>query len=725
MAEKLPDKFPTSISGAGLLNLRATFAALGIGTARKLVSAQTLLPTAIFAMVSQVVSATNAQSLPLEFNGDSLVVDYPADRVVRIDKGLHNDYTRTSLASFELIEPGYVLVFCRVVYSEDQSNESFFIDVCNVADGLCTRPCGANVGDALVVVDDRDTIDYNTVRFAGRFFLPDGTHEIYLNHYADIAVQFPDFWMCEENRDCAPGVGTTPESVHLQGLVLVREPDMVYDVGIEKSANTESAGQGERVDFELEIGNSSSSTVYDIEVRDETSALDNLDFDGQPAGDHDVFSSWHLDSLTAGEAVLITYSGDLGFGSGDTFIASAYVKARCDGNPANDTSSVTVHRFEPAPQYDLALDLSSVPDSLFSGQQIILQLKVCNKGPDDASPFEVLLSRPGDISYTLVDFPDYSDEGDSLVFRFNGLHMNDAVHIRIVAVVERETEAFCPATKVFLARLAAPNDEVIANNTAQTEAYVKCRPAHHEEPNENPAYDLKVVKSASNTKVGPGETTVYRLTVQNLGPVAASDVTLHDPMPPELLILSAFPNDYLVGENGLEWSLPAIPPGDSVVIEITTSISPDSLGHLEELIISNLAYVEAPLDSNTANDSSVVQITYEPEEPQIPEPPFVEPPTAGRFECIMLDRNVFAPELDENLTISFILPVQVNVSINMFDLAGTFVTNIVEQPFQQGAHSLQWDGLSRSGEKVGSGVYVMIFEAPSFKKCVQKVIVAR
>jgi hypothetical protein len=55
--------------------------------------------------------------------------------------------------------------------------------------------------------------------------------------------------------------------------------------------------------------------------------------------------------------------------------------------------------------------------------------------------------------------------------------------------------------------------------------------------------------------------------------------------------------------------------------------------------------------------------------------------------------------------INFSLPEASRVSIEVYDINGRLVKQLVDLDFNTGEHSVNWDGDSDSGEKVSSGVY--------------------
>ncbi|MCF7803355.1 MAG: S8 family serine peptidase [Candidatus Marinimicrobia bacterium] len=77
---------------------------------------------------------------------------------------------------------------------------------------------------------------------------------------------------------------------------------------------------------------------------------------------------------------------------------------------------------------------------------------------------------------------------------------------------------------------------------------------------------------------------------------------------------------------------------------------------------------------------------------------------ARRPEQISLGDNYPNP-FNPETSISYQLPEKARVSLTVFDIRGTTIQTLVEETQSSGSHTVQWDGTSRSGEQVSSGVY--------------------
>jgi hypothetical protein len=58
-------------------------------------------------------------------------------------------------------------------------------------------------------------------------------------------------------------------------------------------------------------------------------------------------------------------------------------------------------------------------------------------------------------------------------------------------------------------------------------------------------------------------------------------------------------------------------------------------------------------------------------------------------------------------TVNFELAAKGQATVNVYDLKGRLVRNLVDASFAAGPHSVPWDGMGNEGRPVGSGVYLV------------------
>jgi flagellar hook assembly protein FlgD len=82
--------------------------------------------------------------------------------------------------------------------------------------------------------------------------------------------------------------------------------------------------------------------------------------------------------------------------------------------------------------------------------------------------------------------------------------------------------------------------------------------------------------------------------------------------------------------------------------------------------------------------------------------------------------NPFNP----STTISFELPIDKNIRLNIYDMTGRLVRSLIsDQTLASGRHEITWNGRSDSGLAVASGTYVYSLEYGNFRQSKTMVLV--
>jgi uncharacterized repeat protein (TIGR01451 family) len=186
------------------------------------------------------------------------------------------------------------------------------------------------------------------------------------------------------------------------------------------------------------------------------------------------------------------------------------------------TASVAI-----APRADLAVTINRTPGSPdpVVGGPISFTVVGTNNGPNTAVSPVLTVRVPDGITITSVG-AGCSFSGQTVTCNPDTLAPNGTIQTVITGTVTRPLAGqtiTVPAT-INSATTADPNT---ANNSASTTATVGRR------------YEMKVEKTASQTRVGPGQDITYTLKITNNGPNDATGVTLVDPLPANTTLVSA------------------------------------------------------------------------------------------------------------------------------------------------------------------------------------------
>lgn len=92
--------------------------------------------------------------------------------------------------------------------------------------------------------------------------------------------------------------------------------------------------------------------------------------------------------------------------------------------------------------------------------------------------------------------------------------------------------------------------------------------------------------------------------------------------------------------------------------------------------------------------------------------------------AMVLERNIFAASREDLLGINFKLSSNRSVRLDLYDVAGSLITTIADAPFSAGWNTYNWDGTTRSGQKIGSGLYIITLRSGGYS-AMKKVMVVR
>jgi len=94
-------------------------------------------------------------------------------------------------------------------------------------------------------------------------------------------------------------------------------------------------------------------------------------------------------------------------------------------------------------------------------------------------------------------------------------------------------------------------------------------------------------------------------------------------------------------------------------------------------------------------------------EPYTPPTGVAETTRAPAFDLAQNYPNPFNP----HTTMRFSLPERRIVQIRVYDVSGRLVAILADRSYPAGPHSVEWDGISRSGQPAASGIYFYRLQA--------------
>jgi len=254
---------------------------------------------------------------------------------------------------------------------------------------------------------------------------------------------------------------------------------------------------------------------------------------------------------------------------------------------------------------DVAITIANSPNPVSPGDNYTYTAVATNNGPAAAANDTVTIPVPAGTGFVSLTPP----AGWSCVTPAVGSSGN--ITCTIASFAANATATFSPVVQVKPTTAAGTTltcnatiattstDSIAANNSASTSNLVVSRTSA----------DVGIVKTDSPDPVGVGQLITYRLTVTNNGPAIATNVTVSDPLPSTVDLVSVNPsigscvNNLPTTPTTITCSLGTLPVGNSQFVNVI--VQANTAG-----TVNNTATVtRTETDSVPANDSSTATTT--------------------------------------------------------------------------------------------------------------------
>jgi uncharacterized repeat protein (TIGR01451 family) len=261
------------------------------------------------------------------------------------------------------------------------------------------------------------------------------------------------------------------------------------------------------------------------------------------------------------------------------------IQATMSASPADFLEDITLIDREA----DLAVTKTVDNATPTVGDNVTYTITVENLGPDDTTGVEVTDALPAGVTYVSdTGGGDYSGG----VWSVGSLADGATATLEITASVDAGTcdTIITNTASVTASDLADPDD---ANNSDSADIDVQCA-------------DLAVTKSVDNAMPGAGDTIVFTVSVENLGPDDTTGVELTDVLPAGLTHVSDTGGGAYDPVSGV-WTVGALNAGDTETLEVTAMVDADACA----MTLTNTAEVTASdlADPDPANNGSSVDVT--------------------------------------------------------------------------------------------------------------------
>ena len=349
------------------------------------------------------------------------------------------------------------------------------------------------------------------------------------------------------------------------------------DLSVIKSVSNANPKYKDSINWTIEISNNGPDVAHDVTMFDLLpKSLIYVNSDE----DYDVESGlWVVGTLGKGEKAVLNIKCIVnGTGLFENFVSVNATEHDYDTTNNNDTERIQVN-----PSADLSIVKEVNSSSANFGDIVKWTLTVYNNGPDDATNVRIWDCLPEGFRYINSTLAKGIDDA----FRIDSIAVGETLVIEIVTAAE--------STGEFANYANVSSDEYdydLANNEDEEPIFV------------NPAADLSVTKSVSDSNPSFYDIITWTIEIINNGPDVAHNVTVIDLLPKSLIWID---DDSLMDFNPLngELFIYQLDVGESHVLNMDCRVN--GTGFIQNNVSVSASEYDNNLTNNFANESIDVE----------------------------------------------------------------------------------------------------------------------
>jgi uncharacterized repeat protein (TIGR01451 family) len=353
------------------------------------------------------------------------------------------------------------------------------------------------------------------------------------------------------------------------------------DLAITKTDSADPVLVGQPLTYTLTVSNLGPSSATGVVVTDTLPAgvsfVSVSTSQGTCSGTSSI--SCNIGTLANGSSAVVTVVVDP-ISVGTVINTAGVIGAIVDPNPANN---LAVEQTIIGPAADLSVSMSDSADPILAGDTLTYTIVVTNNGPSQALGVTLTDTLPAGVNFVSSSTSQGSCGGSSTVVCALG-SVNAGNGATVVIVVQSTAAGTLNNTAVVDSDTPDPNP---ADNMATESTLV------------NPAADLSITKADSADPVTAGMHLTYTITVFNNGPSTATGVTVSDPLPADVNLVSAVASQGSCSGTGtVVCNLGTLTNQGEAAVTIVVQTT------IEGVLSNTASVVGSPLDPDPTNNSS-------------------------------------------------------------------------------------------------------------------------
>ena len=351
------------------------------------------------------------------------------------------------------------------------------------------------------------------------------------------------------------------------------------DLAVVKSVSNSNSNYHDEIVWTIVITNNGPDTAHDVIMKDILpKSLVFIDSDG----DYDEKTGiWNIESLIRGETVRLNIRCHVNAtGLFENLVCVNATEFDFDPTNNNDSEIIYVN-----PASDLSI-IKTVNASVVNFNDLVKwKLAIKNNGPDDAVNVRVIDLLPEGFSYvdSIMTKGDYVDD----VFTIDNIKVGEEVVIEIITLVENT------GNHVNAANVESDNyDPDLTNNADDENIFV------------NPAADLSVTKSVSDSNPQFNDIITWTIEIINNGPDVAHNITVKDLLPSSLIWIEDDSEGDYNPKTGILF-IDELDVEETYILNIDCTVN--ATGSIENIVSVNGSEYDYNLTNNEDNETIDVE----------------------------------------------------------------------------------------------------------------------
>ena len=403
------------------------------------------------------------------------------------------------------------------------------------------------------------------------------------------------------------------------------------DLQVTKTVSNPTPNVGDTVAFTITLRNAGVDTASNVTVQDLLPAGLTFVSDTPSQGSYNSTTGvWTVGAVTTTAAQTLTILATVVSPNAQTNTATISHSDQFDPDTANDTASAT----ETPQQADLAVTKTVSDATPNVGDTITYIVTVTNLGPDPATGVQVTDLLPAGL--TLVS----ATESQGFYSSTTGVWLIGQV------------DPNAPATLTLMARVTSPDPATNVATVSHSDQFDPDTANNSASATETPQQaDLELTKTVSNPTPNVGDTITFTVTLSDLGPDPATNVTVQDLLPAGLTFVSDTPSQGTYDSSTGVWTVGAV----TTAVAPTLTIQATVLSPTAQTNTATISHSDQ-FDPNTANDSA--SATETPQQADLSLTKTVSDPTPNVGDTVTFTVTLSNAGVDaaSNVTVQDLLP---------------------------------------------------------------------